>query len=281
MKIGLNLWVWESPFRTDRHLSLLVKVKALGAEAVEFALEEGGLVEAPILRRALREQALGCSIIGLFGTDRDLSSPDADQRRRGVEYARKGLELSAEVGATVFSGACVGVGGTEMLSDAERRMRYRLATECLHQIGELATQVGVRFCVEILNRYEDNILNTAAQACELMDMTDHPAVGIHLDTFHMNIEEGSMGNAIRLAGQRLFHLHASDTHRGAPGGGHLAWKEVAEALQQINYKGFAVIESFNPQGRLAPLARSWRPYAESQDILAAEGLAFLWETLRK
>ena len=281
MKLGVNLWIWESPFRTDQHLGLLTKVKALGGEVVEFALEEGGLVEAPILRRALPEQGLGCSIIGLFGADRDLSSPDAGQRQRGVEYARKSLELSAEVGAAVFSGACVGVGGSELLTETERLRRYQLASECLHQIGDFAAQVGVRFCVEILNRYEDNILNTAAQACELMDITDHPAVGIHLDTFHMNIEEGSMGNAIRLAGNRMFHLHSSDTHRGAPGGGHLAWKEVAEALQQINYSGFAVIESFNPGGRLAPLARSWRPYAESQDILAAEGLAFLWETLRK
>lgn len=90
-----------------------------------------------------------------------------------------------------------------------------------------------------------------------------------------------MGDAIRLAGNRSFHLHSSDTHRGTPGSGHLPWAEVAEALQQINYSGFAVIESFNPGGRLAPLACSWRYYAESQDILAQEGLAFLWETLRK
>ncbi len=281
MKLGVNLWIWESPFRTDRHLGLLEKVKALRGEVVEFALEEGGVVEAPILRRALDEQALGCSIIGLFGAERDLSSPDANARQRGVEYARKSLELSAEVGAAVFSGACVGVGGSEVLSDAERRKRYQSAAECLHEIGEFAAPLGVRFCVEILNRYEDNILNTAGQACELMDLTAHPAVGIHLDTFHMNMEEGSMGQALRRAGKRLFHLHASDTHRGTPGAGHLPWGEVAEALQQINYSGFAVIESFNPRGRLAPLARSWRPYAASQDILAAEGLAFLWEMLRK
>ncbi len=281
MKLGVNLWIWESPFRTNHHLVLLEKVKALGGEVVEFALEEGGVVEVPILRRALADQGLSCSIIGLFGVKGDLSSPDANVRGWGVEYARKGLELSAEAGAAVFSGACVGVGGSEALSEAERRKRYQFAADCLHEIGEFAAQVGVRFCVEVLNRYEDNILNTAAQACELMDLTGHAAVGIHQDTFHMNMEEGSMGQALRQAGNRLFHLHASDTHRGAPGGGHLDWGEIAEALQQINYSGFAIIESFNPRGRLAPLARAWRPYAESQDILAAEGLAFLWKTLRK
>ena len=110
MKIGLNLWVWESPFRTDRHLGLLQKARALRAEAVEFALEEGSVVESSILRRALAEQALGCSIIGMFGTERDLSSPDASVRQMGIDYARKSLELCAEVGAAVFSGACVGGG---------------------------------------------------------------------------------------------------------------------------------------------------------------------------
>ena len=280
MKVGLNLWVWESPFRTDRHLGLLEKARSMRAEVVEFAWEEGGVVEAPILRRALADYGLECSIVGQFGTGRDLASPDAGQRRRGVEYARRGLELTAEVGAAVFSAACVGVGGTEAISNAQRISRYQLAAQSLHEVGETATQAGVRFCVEVLNRYEDNLLNTSAQGCELIDMTNHPAVGIHLDTFHMNIEESSMGGALRLAGDRLYHLHATDTHRGAPGGGHLSWGEVADALQQINYGGFAIIESFNPGGRLAAMARAWHSYAESQDILAREGLAFLWKTLR-
>jgi D-psicose/D-tagatose/L-ribulose 3-epimerase len=279
MKIGLNLWIWESPFRTDRHLGLLEKVKGMRAEVVEFAYEDGGLVEPPVLRRALADQGLKCSVIGLFGIERDLASKDARQRQNGVDFAREVLEVCAESGVDLFSAACVGVGGTEVVTDRERPDRLKSAAESLHQIGEFAAKAGVRYCVEILNRYEDNLVNTCAEACELIEMTGHPSVGIHLDTFHMNIEEGSMGDALRLAGDHLFHLHASDTHRGAPGGGHLNWKEIAEALRDINYSGFAVIESFNPCGRLAPSGRAWHPYAESQDILAKEGLAFLRDNL--
>ena len=281
MKIGLNLWVWESPFRTDRHLELLEKSKSMGAEAVEFALEEGSVVESSVLRRVLAEQDLGCSVIGMFGTERDLSSPDTNVRQKGMDYARKSLALCAEVGAAVFSGACVGAGGSDLHSDAERLTRYKIASERLHEIGEIAAQVGVPFCVEILNRYEDSILNTSAQACQLMDMTGHPSVGIHLDTFHMNMEGSSVGKALRLAGNRLIHLHASERHRGTPGDGYVPWKEVAEALQQISYRGFTIIESFDPHGRLVPMARAWHPYAKSQDVLAAEGLAFLRENLRQ
>jgi len=280
MKIGLNLWVWESPFRTDRHLGLIEKAKSMGAEAVEFALEEGGLVEGTILRRALESLDLGCSAIGMFGTERDLSSPDAATREKGLEYARRCFDICAEAGIAVFSAACVGAGGSEWLSNDERLTRYKYAAECLQKVGEIAAMVHVPFCVEVLNRYEDSILNTSAQGCELMKMTAHPYVGFHLDTFHMSLEEDSFGNAIRLAGKHLFHLHASESQRGAPGTGIVPWREVAEALRDINYQGFATIESFNPQGRLAPMARAWHPYAQSQDQLAREGLAFLRRTLR-
>jgi len=280
MKIGVNLWIWESPFRTDRHLGLLEKTKAMGAEAVEFALEEGSVVDGPGLHQALVDQALGCSVIGMFGTERDLSSPDPGTRQKGMEYARKSLDLCAEVGAAVFSGACVGAGGSEWIANDERLNRYKFAADCLHEIGDLATKAHVPFCVEVLNRYEDSLLNTSAQGCELMEMTSHPAVGFHLDTFHMSMEENSLGDAIRLAGKHLFHLHASESQRGTPGTGIVPWGEVAEALRQIEYRGFATIESFNPRGRLAPMARAWHPYAESQDAIAKEGLAFLWKTFR-
>ena len=179
-----------------------------------------------------------------------------------------------------FPAPALGAGGSEPVSDAERFTRYKFASERLHEIGEFAAKVGVPFCVEILNRYEDSILNTSAQAYELMDMTVHPSVGIHLDTFHMNMEESSLGAALRFGGNRLFHLHASESHRGKPGNGAVPWRTVAEALHQIDYKGFAIIESFNPRGRLAPMARAWRAYEESQNTIAKEGLAFLWKTLR-
>ena len=142
MKIGLNLWVWESPFRTDRHLGLIEKAKSMGAEAIEFAMEEGGLVEGSILRSALKDQGLGCSAIGMFGTERDLSSPDATVREKGLEYARRCFDICAEAGIAVFSGACVGAGGSEWLSNDERQNRYKYAAECLRKIGEVAAKVG-------------------------------------------------------------------------------------------------------------------------------------------
>jgi len=147
MKIGLNLWVLGVAVRTDRHLGLLEKAKFMRAEAVEFALEEGRWWKAHFFAAPLAEQALGCSIIGMFGTERDLSSPDASVRQKGMDYARKSLALCAEVGAAVFP-SVRGAGGSELVSDTERLTRYKLASERLNEIGEFAGQNWSAFCVE-------------------------------------------------------------------------------------------------------------------------------------
>ena len=100
----------------------------------------------------------------------------------------------------------------------------------LKALSKYAGDRGVVLCVEPLNRFETSFLNLAEQAIEVVDRVDHPACGILLDTFHMNIEEKSIGDAIRAAGPRLKHLHTCENDRGAPGSGHVPWNEVAAGL---------------------------------------------------
>jgi D-psicose/D-tagatose/L-ribulose 3-epimerase len=279
MKIGLNFWIWESPFRTDRHLNLLPLAKSMGAEVVEFTLEDDVLVDTAVLRHALRDHGLECSTIGLFGSQRDLSSDDAAVRAHGMEYAKRSLDTTAEFGGALFSGAVVGVGGDQLFAPAQLQTRLNRTAECLRELGEYSAKLGMLLCIEVLNRYETNLINTAEQARDLIALVNHPTVGIHLDNFHMGIEERSLGQAIRTAGDKLFHFHASESHRGMPGDGHVNWDEVARALRDVRFERFAVIESFNPRGRLAPLSRFWRSYADSPDTLARSGIAFVRKAL--
>ena len=206
MKFGLNLWIWDAPFRTDKHMALIPQVRALGGEVVEFALEDDAVVDTKLLRRSLADEGLACSVVGLFGPDRDLSSDDANARRDGLDYARRCIDVCAGVGATIFTGAVAGVGGKALLSDEARPARFDRTAQSLRELGDYASQAGVRVTVEILNRYESNFLTTAAQGRQLIDLTAHPAVGIHLDSFHMNLEENNLGDAIRLAGDKLIHV---------------------------------------------------------------------------
>jgi D-psicose/D-tagatose/L-ribulose 3-epimerase len=134
-------------------------------------------------------------------------------------------------------------------------------------------------CIEPLNRFETSFINLASQLAELLDRLDHPACQAMLDTFHMNIEEKSLGDAIRTLGPRLRHVHSCENDRGAPGSGHVPWADVAEGLNDIGYDGPVVIESFSDQiEAIAKAAAIWRPLAPTQDALAEDGLAFLQKT---
>jgi sugar phosphate isomerase/epimerase len=126
--------------------------------------------------------------------------------------------------------------------------------------------------VEPLNRFETSVLNLTADAITVVDRVGHPSCGLLLDTFHMNIEEQSIGDALRSAGSRLKHLHACENDRGAPGSGHVPWTEVAQALRDIRYNDGVVIESFTSKVKsIARAAAIWRPLAATRNALAENG----------
>jgi D-psicose/D-tagatose/L-ribulose 3-epimerase len=171
------------------------------------------------------------------------------------------------------------LGRTWQSTAAERERELNLLAGQLRELADYATDRGVVLCVEPINRFETSFINTAEQLVELLDRVDHPACKATLDTFHMNIEEKSLGDAIRAVGPRLGHFHSCENDRGAPGSGHVPWADVAGALRDINYDGPIVIESFSDKiEAIAAAAAIWRPLAPTQDALAQDGLAFLQKT---
>jgi D-psicose/D-tagatose/L-ribulose 3-epimerase len=172
------------------------------------------------------------------------------------------------------------VGRTWQMSAAERERDMLVLVAALRDLAAYAAARGVVLCIEPLNRFETSFINLAAQASELVDRVDHPSCRLMLDTFHMNIEERALGEAIRAAGKRLCHVHACENDRGAPGSGHVPWADVAAALRDIGYDGPVVIESFTSKVKsIARAAAIWRSFAATQDDLARDGLAFLKELL--
>jgi D-psicose/D-tagatose/L-ribulose 3-epimerase len=139
----------------------------------------------------------------------------------------------------------------------------------------------VKLGIETLNRFETSFLNTTEQALELIELVDHPAVGLALDLFHLGIEEKDPAAALRAAGPRLIHLQVAENDRGTPGTGHLPWSEVAAALREIEYDGSVVIETFSDRVEaIARAAAIWRPLAPDSDTLARDGLTFLRSLLQ-
>jgi D-psicose/D-tagatose/L-ribulose 3-epimerase len=279
--IGVSTWLWVSPF-ADEDAWLIERVKELGFDVLEVAVEDPDLVSAERLRESGEKARIQFSVCGAFGPERDCSSEDPACRRVGVDYLKRLIEIASTLGAPSVVGPMYSaVGKARMVDPAEREQQRRWAAESLREAADYAGQRGVTLAVEPLNRFETDLVNTTEQALELCDRIAQDNVGLLLDTFHMNIEEKSIPGAIRLAGQRLLHVHTSENDRGTPGTGHVCWSEVFSALDEIGYEGQLVIESFTPDiGEIAKAGSMWRPLDAAGDELAGKGCAFIREASR-
>lgn len=274
--IGVNGWVWTSPFTNDS-LPLLGKVAALGFDTFTIPVEDPALLTPHRIKSAVQESGLRVHVSGAFGPSRDLTHSDPRFRKESLAYIRATLGICAEIGAKILVGPMYSATGKRRQLDSEqRKVEWDLAVAGLREAAAMAADHGVMLAIEPLNRFETDLINTAEQAKRLLTDIDHKSVGIHLDTFHMNIEEKSVYDAIVLAGPDLIYLDASESDRGAPGSGQVHWVEVLRGLTEIGYGGDCVIESFTPEClTIAAAAAIWRPLAVSQDALAIDGLSYL------
>ncbi|MBM2848129.1 MAG: Sugar phosphate isomerase [Anaerolineales bacterium] len=281
MRFGVNTWVWTSPLTTAELEKLAPHVAEMGFDWIEAPLESIGDLDHKRGADIVRRHGLGVSACAAMGPDRDLIHPDEAIRKNGMAYLRQAIEATHALGGTNLVGPLyAAVGRTWQQTPAERARDLDVLVKNLGELARYAGDNGVILCVEPLNRFETSFINLAEQAIEVVDRVDHPNCQVMLDTFHMNIEEKSLGNAIRAAGKRLRHVHACENDRGAPGSGNVTWNEVAQALKDIKYDGPVVIESFTSKVKsIARAAAIWRSLAPTQDDLARDGLKFLKQLL--
>ncbi|MDQ3780170.1 MAG: sugar phosphate isomerase/epimerase [Chloroflexota bacterium] len=277
--IGVNTWVWVSPPTDDALAEIAPRLHAWGFDLIEIPLESPSDWDPARTAALLAENGLSASICLAMGPGRDLIADRATVAAT-QDYVRECVDRVAILGGRVVAGPLyTPVGDTRGMRRSERAAAVDRLVAGLRPLVDYAGEREVTLAIEPINRFETSFLNTAEQALEVVARVDSPALGVLLDTFHMNIEEKDQAAAIRLVGSRLAHLHACGSDRGSPGADHIAWPEIAVALTEIDYQGALVIESFTPQNQsIARAAAIWRPLAESQDALATDGLAFLKST---
>ncbi|BAU33391.1 sugar phosphate isomerase/epimerase [Microcella alkaliphila] len=253
----------------------------MGYDLIEVCIEDPSLISADWIARQAERTQLRVSICGAFGFDRDASSPDQSRRDLATDYLRLCIDIAAEVGSPHVAGPMYAeTGRTQLLPEAERAKQRLRAAETLRGVADYGAEKGVRLAIEPLNRFETDLINTLDQAAELCALIDRPNVGIMIDSFHMNIEEKKLGDAIRRHRELIFHVQASENDRGAPGSGHIDWEEFFSALHDIEYEGAVVVESFLPTvDSIARAVSLWRPVADSMDQLARDGLSFVTSQL--
>jgi D-psicose/D-tagatose/L-ribulose 3-epimerase len=284
ISIGVNAWIWTSPFTTDNEgLALIDKVKQMGFDSFEFGLEDPSHVDPTKLKQKLQQTGLRIVICGAFGPDRDLTHDDSSVRENSLSYITQAIKLCQQSGCKTLAGPMYSaVGKRRHVTAEQKKKEWDLAVKGIKEAGRRAADSGITLAIEPLNRFETDLVNTAEQCERLVNEVAMNNVGFHLDSFHMNIEEKNSGDAVRRAGKRLYHFHACENDRGAPGSGiNVDWPNIAAALKEVGYKGEAVIESFTPKTKsIAAAAAIWRQLAPTQDALAQDGLAFLRKTLK-
>lgn len=280
MKFGANTWIWLSPFSAES-LHLIQKIAEFGFDVVEIPIDNINLIDFKKTRLAIKRAGLECSICGAFGPNRDIISEHESIRINGQKYIKDCIRACAELGSHIFAGPVYSaVGKACLISKKQKKYEWDLCVQTLKGLGDFAEYNDVTICVEPLNRFETSFINLVDDVVWLVREVGSPSVKIHLDTFHMNIEEKNMESAIKKAGKDLYHFHACENDRGIPGSGNIDWNGIARGLKDINYDNYIVIESFSPGVKeISKAAAIWRPLAKTQDSIAKEGLEFLKKLL--
>lgn len=269
--IGVISMTYARPF-TAAQLPLFGRMRAAGMDFCELLVPEENELDPAEAGRAARDAGLSIVLAARVNTDRDLASDDPAARTGGVAYLRRCVDVAVACGADLVGGPLYGTplvfaGRPPRPFDGpERAERVARVVDGLRQGGAYARQKGVRLAIEPLNRFETDFCNTGRQASELARQVGCPAVGVMLDTFHMNMEENDLPEAIRDAAPHLMHFQANENHRGFLGTGHLDWPPICRALFGIGYAGAVTLEPFRRTDHAlsVPLAQ-WKPPAFDED----------------
>ena len=261
MKYGIYYAYWEDQWKAD-YFKYIEKVAKLGFDFLEIAC-------TPIngySRQTLKDLRQAAKDNGIFLTaghgpsaDQNLGSPDAAVRRNAKKFFTKLLKNLEVLGIHSIGGGIYSYWPVDYSKPIDKPGDWARAVKGVREIGKVAQDCGVDYCLEVLNRFEGYLLNTAAEGVKFVKEVDVPAVKVMLDTFHMNIEEDSIGGAIRATKGLLGHFHTGECNRRVPGRGRTPWHEIALALKDIGYNGNVCMEPFvRMGGKVGEDIKVWR-----------------------
>jgi D-psicose/D-tagatose/L-ribulose 3-epimerase len=271
--IGIHLSYWQRSW-TDDLIPLVERAAQAGYDGAEIPLLEPERLDLEGLRAALDAAGLQATCGTGLNPATDITHPDESVRRAGAAHLRRCLEAAAALGSPVLGGVTYAPWGLFPQDDRAARRRRAIAT--LREVSKIAADLDVLLCLEVLNRFEGYLLNTVSQGLAFLGEIDASHVKLHLDTFHLNIEEVEIEAAIVAAGEQLGHFHCSENHRGFPGTGHVPWQAVDRALNAIGYRGWLVVEPYlRPEGEVGRDLFVWRALTRTPDADARAGAEFL------
>lgn len=286
MKYGVNIFLWTSVFGRAE-LNLIPRAKKLGFDGIEFPTDltilgnKENMIEA--VKAALEENNLGCTLSTGVSKEQNLVSSDSSVRKKAINHVTSLIKIANKLGSRILAGTFYAYVG-EKPRNPRAEEEWDLLVKGVKELSKVAEDYNVLLALEALNRYETNILNTVEDTVKLIEEVGSSNVGVHLDVFHMNIEEKDLYRAIRNAGKHLAHIHVNENNRGFPGAGSIDWKRISKGLKEVSYDGWITLEVYVPEVKeLVSDCCIWRdPLAgtgKSRDEAAKESLEFLKQIL--
>ena len=269
-KLGMNLLLWGTEI-DDRLFPVLEQIKSCGYDGVEIPIFNTDSSAWASWRKKLDGLQLSRVAVTINGPDAHQISSDAAMRKSTLERNKRALDCAAVLGSELLTGPFHSALGV-FTGKASTMQERDWAKENLYQLAEYAKQYGIILGLEYLNRFESYLVTTTDELIQLVDEINHPNCKLMFDSFHANIEEQNMAAAIQHMGNRLVHVQLSENDRGILGRGHVDFKSILNALDQIGYNGMISVEAFST--KLAA-ANIWRNMFDSEMQLVQESYHYL------
>jgi D-psicose/D-tagatose/L-ribulose 3-epimerase len=276
LEFGGHALVWAGDWSAEGARAAISGAARSGYDYVEIALLDPWKVDTAMTRDLLAEYGVRAhASLGLSPTT-DVTSTDASVIAKGDELLRKATDVLHELGGTELCGVLYCSLG-KYPGPASRENRAN-SVAAMQRLSDYAADKGINVNLEVVNRYETNIINTGIEGLAFLDEVNRPNTFIHLDTYHMNIEEDGMEKSVLAAGDKLGFVHIGESHRGYLGSGNVDFDTFFAALKKINYQGPITFESFSSAVVDPALSNTlcvWRNLWSDSDDLASTALSFM------
>lgn len=274
MKYGMNLLLWTTEV-TDAHGPILEMLAKQGYDGVEVPVFELDASKFKALGQRLDSLGLQRTAVTVCTAEANPIGDTAAIRQAGLDHIKKAVDMCQAMGATHLCGpfhSALGVFSGQGPTSEE----WSRGKEILAKAADHAKQANVTLVLEYLNRFETYFLTSAADATRFIQEVNHPFLRTMYDTFHANIEEKDLAQAIRTITPVMAHVHISENDRSTPGEGHVDWATTFKTLKEVKYDGWMVVEAFGlALPALAAATKIWRKMFTSEEQLAANALKFM------
>lgn len=279
MKIGVHMSMFCKNWDDDI-IPFLEPLKEIGYDGVEVSLFGADRSSLGMVGKAIKNLDLEVNCGIGINSDTDISSHDKSVRDNGILFLKKCIDKTNEIGSKSLSGV-ITAPWQEFAMGCSRKERWKRSAEGIKIIGEYAQSAGVNINLEVLNRFESDFMNTLGEGSDFLELVGLDNVKLLADTFHMNIEENEIEQALQDNIKNIGYIHLCENHRGVPGTGHILWNNIFETLKANNYNEWITIESFvSSQGEVADGLSIWRDLGEPM-VEAKRGFDYINKCVNK